>query len=168
MKKLIVAALSSIFAGAAFADPPVWSSTCFESDKTDVSARTLWSHHHFYLKAHRFVSGGRAHFLLAGWGHNDAPTPNGSFDTVPLSGAAVRDVDGTLLVSLHGNLLQQSHPDQVNHPDQYWNISQQWILNPDLQTGRGHFGNLTTPYHSDRQSFNDSVPIDIWQVPCPE
>lgn len=165
MLKWIVLALVSGVAGAD-------TDFCFESDKRDVDARTLWSHHHFVLRSElpQIGPGGRVFRALRGAGWNDAPTPNGSSDLVGLMGAAIKDSDGTWLVSLTGTLLQQSTLYISDHKGipPYWLITQNWILDMAAENGIGHYGNLTREFGQFENSKNDSVDTLVWRVSCAE
>lgn len=144
---------------------------CFESDKQDIAARTLWSHHHFVLRGEDPQHGprGRIFMGLRGVGWNDAPTPNGGTDTVPLIGAATKDVDGTWLVSLQGTLQQQSLLEAGDHAGRptYWVITVAWTLDSAAAGGVGHYGNVSTLFNNQfAHVADDSVDIVVYRVSC--
>lgn len=135
-----------IFVGAlmgppAKAEPMV---ACFQTE-TVRDPLNPWAIHHLELRfdsppiqlpSRRVVS-------IVGVGWNEAPTPRGSVDLVPLTGAATQDVDGTWLVTLYGTLLQESQPDLYGL---YYMISTNWRLEPGTLNGSGWLGNMHKPF----------------------
>lgn len=143
---------------------------CFESDAVDLTIKNEWTHHSYILNVEPPISSpsnGVRFTAIHGVGYDDAPTPNGGTDLVPVNGAAAMDVDGTWVVSVNGTLHQQSLWEISPHPP-YYMISEYWVLQPNLQTGTARIGNITTNFIERLLpgARDDYYEADLWAVPC--
>lgn len=143
---------------------------CFESDAANIADRNQWTHHSVVLWSSRprVSANGTAQLGLSGYGYDDAPKPGGGTDLVPLVGAAVKDVDGTWLISLTGTLLQYSTVgmfEGTTYPA-YYLISLWWQVGTDL-VGHGHVGNVTAGFSPHIPgATDDSYATGVWPVDC--
>ena len=162
-RKRLAAAALGVSSGCA-ANP-----VCFDSLPVDPARHNAWSSHHYVIFHDPVVVGpdGRRFISVRGYGYDDAITPNGRVDLVPLVGGAVEDVDGTYAVTLLGTLVQYSQP-WLTAGLPYYIISEGWTLQPDLMTGTGQIGNLHRPFVPQYSyAEDDHGPATVRRVPCP-
>lgn len=146
---------------------------CFESDAANIADRNQWTHHSVVLWSSRprVSANGTAQLGLSGYGYDDAPKPGGGTDLVPLVGAAVKDVDGTWLISLTGTLLQYSTIGVVGgatlENPMYYTISLWWTLSGVDLVGYGHMGNIAAPFQPHIPgATDDTYATVVWPVDC--
>lgn len=152
------------------AQPAASAPICFESDKVEVEGRTAWSHHHYVLWFRKRATGpdGKRFFRTDGYGWDDAQTLNGSVDLVPVTGSAVTDVDGSVLVGIKGTLIQFSALEESGGIPSYYLISEAWRLDPTMHQGTAFIGNLSRPFMQAEipGSADDYYRSHLWRVPC--
>lgn len=146
---------------------------CFESDAAVPAARNAWTHHSVVLwgSTPRVSPGGTVMISLRGYGYDDAPKPQGGTDLVPLTGAAVKDVDGSWLISISGTLLQYSTIGYVEGASidapMYYTISLWWALSSVDLHGYGHVGNVAAGFQPHIPgAVDDSYASIVWPVDC--
>lgn len=152
MKKLASLLPALLLAGCAASRADV---ICFDST-ADNAPSSPWANHHYAFSIPSASSplGGRMFRRLEGVGWNEAQTPSGFVDMVPVSGSAVHE-GNTWTVSIVGTLWQESQPD-LGPPEEsqlYYIISEVWKLDDRTLNGKKLVGNLHKPFVEKRFPF---------------
>lgn len=142
---------------------------CFELEAIDPLMKNEWTDNVVVLYSDKIRSNikGRQSIALDGYGYNFAPTPKGSTDLVPLTGGAVKDIDGRWHVTILGSLVQESILAYTNGLMPYYIISHTWDIDPVTGNGIGQVGNVTSilsPYIPNVQ--DDSYTVTVSSVDC--